>query len=201
MPTLDTTSLTALDWFLVLLTTVSVITAFRQGLVKVVFSLSGLIFGVLSATWIHNRVANSLQTVGGVDASAQILAFLAVVVVVYIGFAVAGAFARKAAMGAGSGLVDRFLGAGFGLLRGGLTGAVVLVTLMAAMPRSTIVERSQFAPYVLQGTRSVAFMVPDSFREGIDTKAAPQPGLVPASTDALVARSLKPRQSVRSASR
>ncbi len=193
MAQLGISSLTAFDWFLIVLMVISVVSAFRQGLVKVIFSLAGLIFGVLTAKWVHNGLAPTLQSVGGFKASAQILLFLAVVLVVYIGFTFAGTFARKVAVGAGTGLRDRLLGAGFGLVRGGLAGAVVLVTLMVAMPGSTMVEGSQFAPYVLQGTQAVAFLVPDSFREGTDTKAALQPSLIPSSVGDLETRILKPR--------
>lgn len=191
MATIDVSSLSAFDWFLIALTTFSVVSAFRQGLVKVVFSLSGLIVGVLIASWVHDDVARSLQAAGGFQPSSQVLAFLAVVAVVYIGFMIAAAFAKRVALGAGMGAADRFLGAGFGLLRGGLTGAVILVTLTVAMPRATWIERSQLAPFVLEGTHAVSFIIPESFREGIDPQAAPSPGVLPTTNDALEARTVK----------
>lgn len=193
MAPIDVHSLTALDWFFVALTIISVMSAFRQGLVKVVFSLSGLIVGVIAATWVHSRVVDNLQTVGGIQPTSQVLGFLAVVGVIYVGFMVAGSYARKVAMGAGMEAADRVLGAGFGLVRGALTAAVVLVALMVALPRATWIERSQLAPYVLNGTRTVSFIIPDSFRDGIGPQKAPATGLIPSTSDALEARALKQR--------
>lgn len=183
LPSIPTLNL--LDFFVLALSAISVVTAFRHGLVKVVFSLSGLIVGVLVAGWVHSRVYDWLQPYVVIQASGQILSFLAVVFLVYASFVIGGEFASRSASGAGMGMMDRLLGAGIGLLRGGLVAALLLVTISVVTPRSSLITESVCGPYLLAGNHAVSFVVPEAFREQIGTSPTQ---LIPVEQGALEAR-------------
>ena len=187
---MDLAFFTVYDWFLIVLTVVSVVTAFQNGFVKIGFSISGLTVGVVTAAWIHFVVANWLAPYVVVEISAQILAFLAVVVIAYLTFIAAGEMAKRIGSVKALGVADRLLGAGFGLLRGGLIGAIILMTITSVMPRSFLISGSQLAPYVFAGTHAVAQLMPESLRNQIDPGAPPQ---APVPADTVEARATKRR--------
>ena len=58
------TSFTSFDWFLVILVAGSTLAAFFRGIIKVLFSLLGLIVGTVLAGWNYLALANRLRTSG-----------------------------------------------------------------------------------------------------------------------------------------
>lgn len=176
---------TIFDWFLLALMMVSIISGFRRGLVKVVLSLSGLITGVLLASYIQLRFLERIQAYLPVGMSAQILLFTVVVLAVYAGFFIVGAYVKESSAGAGMGLRDRLLAASVGALRGALMGAVVLAAFYVTAPGAPAITDSVLAPYILSGTRAVSFITPQTFQNQTDVRTD-QPGST--SVDPLEAR-------------
>jgi len=116
--TLSPTSLTSFDWFLVVVVAVSTLLAFRRGIIRVLFSLGGLIAGIVLAGWNYMRLAEWLHRWIVSVPAAEILGFLAIVVGVMLAASVLATIVRRTARAVGLGFVDRLLGAGFGLVRG-----------------------------------------------------------------------------------
>jgi membrane protein required for colicin V production len=75
-------SLTTFDWFLVVVILVSTLAAFRRGLIKVLFSLAGVTAGILLASWNYHHVAEYLHRVIASSATANILAFVLILIAV-----------------------------------------------------------------------------------------------------------------------
>ncbi len=48
---------TGFDWLLIVIVLVSVVAAFRRGIIKVLFSLAGLVAGIVLASWNYPRLA------------------------------------------------------------------------------------------------------------------------------------------------
>lgn len=185
MQPLNLFPLSAFDWFVLAVVLSSVFVAFRSCLVKTVFSLAGLIAGLLVATSIHSAQLSSLQAYVTFDASTQKMIFLGVVLGVYAASMAVSAFAKRVAVGAGMELADRFVGAGFGLVRGALLGALVLVAVTGLTSHSSVAQGSVLAPYLMEGTQALALMDSSSFSNPAD------PGknqVLPALQDALEAR-------------
>ena len=171
LASIDVASLTSFDWFLVAILAVSTIAAFMRGIIKVLFSLGGLIAGILLASWNYLAVAQRLHNVVTSFAAAEVLAFLAILVVVTIVFSLAARLVRKAVAMVGLGFFDRLLGGAFGLVRGLLFGVAVMMAIAAFVPESAWVRESRLAPYFLTGAHAVSFLVPRSFQSQISLGA------------------------------
>jgi membrane protein required for colicin V production len=164
-PPLSLSQLSSFDWLLLIMVLVSVALAFRRGIIKVLFSLAGLITGIVLASWNYGRLAATLHRWVSSEAAAQVIAFLAILIGVTILFSLAAALLRKTVAAVGLGFADRLLGAGFGLLRGLLLGVAVLMAVSAFVPDSGWVRKSYLAPYFLAGAHAVSFVVPRGFEE------------------------------------
>jgi membrane protein required for colicin V production len=156
-------SFTAFDWLLVAIVFVSAAMAFRRGIIRVLFSLAGLIVGILVASWNYLSLAARIHPWVTSVPTAQVLAFLTIILVVWFVFAAAAGFVRRAVKAVGLGFADRLLGAAFGGVRGVLLGIAMLMALAAFAPDSSWVRESALAPYFLEGAHAVSFVVPQHF--------------------------------------
>lgn len=66
--------------------------------------------------------------------------------------------------------VDRVLGALFGLVRGWLVCAVIILALTAFPWKSTAVENSALAPYLMMAGKGVVWVLPRDLRDGYDQR-------------------------------
>ena len=164
-PPFSLAQLSSFDWLLLVMVLVSMAFAFRRGIIKVLFSLAGLIAGIVLASWNYPRLAGTLHRWISSDAAAQAIAFLAILAAVMILFSLAAGLLRKTVAAVGLGFADRLLGAGFGLLRGVLLGVAILMAVTAFVPDSAWVRKSYLAPYFLAAAHAVSFVVPRGFQE------------------------------------
>ncbi len=170
-PAITPASLTSFDWLLICIVLLSTLAAFARGIIKVLFSLTGLIIGLLVASWNYLALSQSLQRWITNVAAAQLIAFFSLLCLIVLLFTIAGALLRKTVAAIGLGVFDRLLGAVFGLLRGLLLGVVTMMAIAVFAPRSTWVHESQLAPYFLAGAHAVSFVVPRHFQEQLTTGA------------------------------
>jgi membrane protein required for colicin V production len=159
------------DWLLIALLAYSTITAFMRGLVRELFTLSGLVVGILLASWYHSWLAQRLGSVIHAPA-ADVVAFLAIAIGVMVISAILGKMLQSTANAIGLGFFDRMGGAGFGLARGTLLGVAILMAAAAFVPQSAWVRNSQLAPYFLAGAHAVSFVVPRDLRQQIQDGAS-----------------------------
>jgi membrane protein required for colicin V production len=171
MQSIDTSALSAFDWFLIMLVLLSTTAAFFRGFIKVLFSLAGLVIGILLASWNYLSLATQLHGFITSFAVAQVVAFLLILIGVMIVFAILAAVLRRAVSAVGLGFFDRLLGAVIGFLRGMLIGVAVMMAVTAFLPGSPWVKNSQLAPYFLAGAHAVSFVVPQHFQEQISAGA------------------------------
>jgi membrane protein required for colicin V production len=172
MDKLQISSLTSFDWSLVALIAISVVLAYRRGLLKVLFSLGGLVAGILVASWNYEQAAKLFLPQFHHPTLTKVLTFLVLLLVTYCGFVLVGALVRKTVHAVGLGVIDRALGAVFGLFRGMLIGVVLLMTLAAFLPDSPWIRGSLLAPYFFTGTHAVSFSVPETFGQQIAAGAS-----------------------------
>jgi len=158
-------SLTAFDWALVAVVVISALMAFRRGFIRVLFSLAGLIAGILIASWNYLQLAEWMHRWITSLPTAQILAFLAILLGVWVVFATVAGFVRKAVKAVGLGFADRMLGAAFGVARGVLLGIAAMMALTAFAPDSEWMKKSVLTPYFLAGAHAVSFVVPRHFEQ------------------------------------
>jgi membrane protein required for colicin V production len=153
------------DWFLVAVLGYSTILAFVRGLLLELFSLGGLIAGILLASWNYHSVAPLLGRLITTPATANILAFLLIAIGVMVLCAIVGKLLHHTADAIGLGFFNRLLGAVFGFARGCLIGVAIMMAAAAFLPQTPWISNSQLAPYFLAGAHAVSFVVPHDLQQ------------------------------------
>jgi membrane protein required for colicin V production len=164
--------MTAADWLIVVVVLLNVVMAAIQGFFAEILSMAGLVVGYIVAAWQYQRLAEWLMSFLKNAWLAEIFGFLIIFFAIMILFGIAARIARKLMKAAGLSGFDRFLGALLGLVKGGLVVAVVLMGMTAFTPTSTMLEKSQLAPYFLVVGRAAIWVAPSALRarfyEGLD---------------------------------
>ena len=158
-----------LDFVLLLILATSIVTSYRKGLTREVIGLASVVLGLLLGSWFYGTAGGLLEPYVSSPAAAHFggffLVFFAVILVGSLLSFVLGKFLRVT----GLSLFDHILGAGFGLVRGGLIAVAIIMGVMAfsasGKPPASVVN-SRMAPYVVQGARVFASMAPHELKEG-----------------------------------
>jgi membrane protein required for colicin V production len=148
------------DCLLIAILAYSTIVAFMRGIILELFSLGGLIAGILIASWNYGCLAEYLEHFIATPAVAEIVSYLLLVIGVMVLSALLGKALNRTAHAIGLGFFDRILGAIFGFGRGCLLGVAILMAIAAFIPHSTWIENSQLSSYFLAGAHAVSFVVP-----------------------------------------
>lgn len=154
-----------LDWLLVILLAFSAIQAFFRGLVLELFSLAGLVCGIVLAAWNYPRLAETISGVITNQAIARVASFLLIAIGVMVIAAILGRVIHASAHAIGLGFFNRLGGAAFGLARGCLLGVAVLMAVTAFLPSASWLKNSRLAPYFLAGSHAVSFVVPHDLEQ------------------------------------
>ncbi|MGH9511877.1 MAG: CvpA family protein [Terriglobales bacterium] len=160
------------DWIIIAVLLLSVAQAASSGFFQEAFAIAGLVCGYLLAAWQYHRVAEHFAPYLKSLWLGEIMGFLAIFLGVMILAGVAGRIARWAVREAGLSVFDRILGGALGLVRGGLTIAIVLMSMTAFTPTSLWLEGSNLAPYFVLVGRAVVWVAPadlrSKFYQGLD---------------------------------
>jgi membrane protein required for colicin V production len=155
------------DWFLIAMLAFSTITAFLRGIILELFSLGGLIAGILVASWNYEHIATLLGRLITTPATAEIVAFLLIIIGVMVLCTIVGKILNHTAHAIGLGFFDRLLGALFGFARGCLFGVAILMAIAAFLPHSAWIANSRLSSYFLAGAHAVSFVVPHDLQQQI----------------------------------
>lgn len=159
--------MTVIDWTIVVILVVSVVSAAKTGLVVEIFSLAGLIVGLLLASWDYQLL---MPWVGSWIHSlpvAQAVSFLFIALAVMIAAALAGKFLRWSVQSIGLGWADRIAGAAFGLVKGCVLVTIAVMVIAAFWPSATWFQRSRLAPGFLTMAHRVAVVAPADLQKKI----------------------------------
>ncbi len=121
--------MTPLDIFVLLLLGGGALVGFARGFAQEVLALMAWIAGIAAVKLFHDPLQAKLLAVAGSDASASMLAFALLFLPTFIALRLFGRAVGNRARRSVLGPVDRFLGGGFGMVKG-LIGAI-LVFLVA----------------------------------------------------------------------
>jgi membrane protein required for colicin V production len=153
------------DWFLIVILAFSTIAAFVRGFLQELFSLGGLIVGILLAAWNYHSFAPLLNRFISDPAAANVVAFLLIAIGVMILCTIAGKVLSRTADAIGLGFFDRLFGACFGFARGCLIGVAIMMAAAAFLPPAPWITNSHLAPYFLAGAHAVSFVVPHDLQQ------------------------------------
>src|ERR1700760_3005331 len=95
------------DWVIAAIVILAVIGAWRNGFFVEAFSLGGVVLGLLVASWNYQRLMPYLMQIMHRTALAEIVAFLAIALVVMIAASLVGRLLHRTAHSIGLGWLDR----------------------------------------------------------------------------------------------
>lgn len=155
------------DWVLVTIVAVSMVLAFRRGLVRAIFGLLGFLGGFQLASWTYVDVAERINSTRWIQsqAAARIVAFVLIAAAVAVAFELVGRGLQRSLRAVGLGTFDRLLGSIFGFARGCLTGIALLMVASTFAPQSEVLTKSVLSPYLFAATLDVSFLVPQYMQQ------------------------------------
>jgi membrane protein required for colicin V production len=160
--------MTPADWLIVVVIVLNVVFAAMHGFFAEMLSMAGLVVGYVVAAWQYQRLAGWLLTFLNSELMSEIFGFLIIFFAILILFSIAGRIARKLMKEAGLSGFDRFLGALLGMVKGAFAVAVVLMGMTAFTPTSSMLEKSELAPYFLVVGRAAMWVAPSELRAKFD---------------------------------
>jgi membrane protein required for colicin V production len=159
--------MTPVDWAIVGILAISVIAAFIHGFFVEIFSLVGLIAGVLLAGMYYGPVAAILGRFITAPAIASAGAFVVIAIAVMIAASLIGRVLRSVFRRVGLGWMDRLAGGAFGAIKGYLLVMLAVTALLAFFPRQPWLQQSQLAPYFVIGAHGSAGFLPNGLGERV----------------------------------
>jgi membrane protein required for colicin V production len=159
------------DLLILAVLVVSVVSAFVKGFLVEVFSLAGVILGLFLAAANYGGLAPWVLHVVQNHEVANLIAFLLIALLVMVLAGLVGRLLRGLLRGVGLGIVDRLLGAAFGLIKGCVVVTLVLMGIVAFLPRQGWLDSSRLAPVFLTaahgGSHVVPFDLGEKIRQGL----------------------------------
>jgi membrane protein required for colicin V production len=137
--------MTWVDWAVIILMALSVLEGLSEGFFRSVFSLGGLLLGLVIAAWNYDSAASLLMPLVRIERVADAIGFLLVALLVMVVASIVGAFLAKAMHQLGLGFVDKIAGAAFGLVKGALLVMLAILVAVAFFPRADWLAESRLA--------------------------------------------------------
>jgi membrane protein required for colicin V production len=159
--------MTLVDWVILGIIVLSVLTAAHKGFFVECFSLAGVILGLLLASWNYQRLVPYLMGWVHTVGVAQAIAFVVIALGTMIVAGIIGRLVRWVVKSVGLGWADRFLGAVFGLLKGCVLVTLGVMAVAAFLPGTAWLGESRFASYFLSVARQTALVTPNELSERI----------------------------------
>lgn len=157
-----------LDYVMIAITGVSVVAAIIRGFSRSMVPFVALLLGVIFALWFYGIGASFIAPYVSHRGFANILGFLFVLTAFIVIGALLGFLLEKIFKWSGLSVLDRLLGAIFGLLRGAVVCMAIVLALSAFSPKSPpdAVVHSRFAPYLMSAADVVVAAAPREVRDG-----------------------------------
>lgn len=159
--------MTPLDWVIIGIFVVSFITAALNGFFVELFSIFGLIAGVIVAGRYYARFAPWLLKFIHSAPVAEAAAFLFITVGVLVAAGIAGRLVRWLLKKVGLGWADRLLGLVFGCVKGYFLATVLAMAVTAFFPGRQWVQQSQLLPYFAGAAHQGSDVLPGRLGERI----------------------------------
>jgi len=156
-----------IDWLILVVLLVSVLSAAKNGFFLEVFSLVGVVAGLLMASWNYQKVLPWVARWIHSWAAAEALSFLIIALGVMLLTGLLGRMISRLVHSIGLGWADRFVGAVFGFIKGCALVTVAVLVIAAFLPRASWFQRSRLAPYFLSAAHQVSVITPYELGERI----------------------------------
>ncbi len=168
-----------IDWLILVVLLVSVLSAAKNGFFLEVFSLTGVIAGLLIASWNYQKLLPWVSRWIHSWPAAEALSFLLIALAVMILAGLLGRVVRWSVHSIGLGWADRFIGAVFGFVKGCALVTLAVLVIAAFLPQATWFQQSRLAPYFLSAAHQASVVTPyelgDRIRQGVTIIRNSQP--------------------------
>jgi membrane protein required for colicin V production len=152
-----------LDIVILIMLAIGTITGLRNGLIKGVLNLAGIIIGIILAGRYYQTLAGSLGFISN-NAAQEIIAFIVIVALVMIAAAIAGWFLRRILSAIMLGWTDKLLGGVIGFLMAAIFWGAILAAWLQFLPgQADIVTGSAIAALLLNMFPIVLGLLPEQF--------------------------------------
>lgn len=155
------------DWLIVVVLLVSVLTAAKNGFFLEVFSLAGILIGLVLASWNYQRLLPWFTGWIHSLAAAETLSFLLIALGVMILAGLLGRVIRWSVHSIGLGWADRLLGAIFGGIKGFVLVTIAVLVMAAFFPRASWMRNSRLAPCFLSAAHDASVAAPQGLEQRI----------------------------------
>ena len=159
--------MTLVDVGIVAIIVLSTLGAISQGLLRELFSLAGLVIGLVVASWNYARLAAPLSHWIRSQGIANTIAFLLIAFGIMLIAGLIGSLLRKTIQLIGLGWLDSIFGAVFGFVRGCVLVMVTMIAITAFRPGAPWLQGSALAPYFYPGVRVLSAQSPAALKEKI----------------------------------
>jgi membrane protein required for colicin V production len=160
-----------LDILIAIVLLTSMISSAAQGITRELVSLAALVLGIVCGLWWYPQVGQYLEPHAASKGVAGFVAFFFIMFAcLALGWLVSRIL-RVIIKAGGLDWADRMMGAAFGLVRGVLASAAVVLAIVSFLhgPGATqAVAQSKLAPAVLYGARGLAAVAPQPLRDAFD---------------------------------
>jgi membrane protein required for colicin V production len=156
-----------IDWLIVVVLFVSVLSAAKNGFFLEIFSLAGVVAGLLFASWNYQRLLPWITRWVHTWEVAEALSFLLIALGVMLLAGLLGRMIRWSVHSIGLGWADRFIGALFGLVKGCALVTLAVLVVAAFLPQATWFRQSLLAPYFLTAAHQASVVTPSELAERI----------------------------------
>lgn len=139
-----------LDWIIIAVIAIGAILGFMKGFLNQLASIVGLIAGLLVARALFVSVGKRLAAEMGASVTfSQILAFVIIWMLVPIGLCIIAGMLTKALDVIRLGFVNRWLGAGLGVIKYGLLASIVIYFIEYVDTENTLIQPTKKQASVL----------------------------------------------------
>ncbi|MGB9605794.1 MAG: CvpA family protein [Bryobacteraceae bacterium] len=159
-----------LDYLLLVLVGGSLIAGLLKGLARSLIGLVAVVTGFLCGLWFYGVAGSFFYEYLSSRRLAHLVGFLVIFFAIVLAGMLLAVLMARLLKWAHLSWLDHLLGGAFGLLRGALVAAALIVALMAFAPRPPprSVAGSRLAPYLLDVGRWVVSAAPYEVRHGFE---------------------------------
>jgi membrane protein required for colicin V production len=165
--------MTLVDWIIVGILVIAVVSGIAQGFFRSAFSLVGLILGLALAAWNYWRIAAVLKPLIKSAEVANAIGFILIAVLVMLIAAIVGSLLAKLFQKVGLGCLDGLAGGVFGFFEGMLFVTVCILVTVAFFPETGWLTESRLPRYFFGALHVSTHVTParlsDRVREELNT--------------------------------
>ncbi len=159
--------MTLVDWTIVIVLAGAVLAGLAQGFLRSIFSLGGLLLGLVIAAWNYEHVGGIINKAIHSRQVADAIAFLLIALLVATLAAVLGGLLSKVFHKIGLGCLDRLVGALFGFFQGAVLVTVFILVTVAFFPQTEWLTQATLPRYFFGACHLSTNVTPSSLAERV----------------------------------